>query len=190
MIEGRALLETDEVLFRAQGLRVRVPIGAVSTAEPHDGWLRLVWGDESIELELGAAQALTWADRIRNPRSLMDKLGVKQGMRVSVVGLGEPWLREELEARGAEVAAGRTVRASDLILYRADSVKELRRLDRLKGSLVKNGGIWVVSPKGDRSIRDVDVMAAAKEAGLVDVKVARWSDTHTALKLVIPLALR
>jgi len=47
-----------------------------------------------------------------------------------------------------------------------------------------------VSPKGDRSIRDIDVIAAAKEAGLVDVKVARWSDTHTAAKLVIPRALR
>ena len=55
---------------------------------------------------------------------------------------------------------------------------------------MSDGGIWVVSPKGDPTIRDVDVMAAAKAAGLVDVKVARWSDTHTALKLVIPKALR
>jgi len=36
----------------------------------------------------------------------------------------------------------------------------------------------------------VHVIAAAKEAGLVDVKVVRFSDTHTALKLVIPVARR
>ena len=53
-----------------------------------------------------------------------------------------------------------------------------------------NGGIWAVSPKGDPSIADVVVMAAARDAGLVDNKVVRWSDTHTALKLVIPVAHR
>jgi hypothetical protein len=39
-------------------------------------------------------------------------------------------------------------------------------------------------------IRDVDVMAAAREAGLVDNKVVGFSTTHTALKLVIPKANR
>jgi len=33
-------------------------------------------------------------------------------------------------------------------------------------------------------------MAKAKEAGLVDVKVASYSETHTAEKLVIPVAKR
>jgi Protein of unknown function (DUF3052) len=188
-LDGRAQLESDFVLFRGAGVRVRVPFAEVSTAEAHDGWLRLVWGPETLELELGP-QAAVWADRIRSPRTLMDKLGVKAGLRVSVIGLDDPALIEQLAARGAEVTSGRTVRASDLILYRADDVAALERLERLKASLVSDGGIWVVSPKGVRTIRDVDVMAAARAAGLVDVKVARWSDSHTALKLVIPRALR
>jgi len=33
-------------------------------------------------------------------------------------------------------------------------------------------------------------MGAGKRAGLVDVKVARYSETHTAEKFVIPLARR
>ena len=33
-------------------------------------------------------------------------------------------------------------------------------------------------------------MAAAREAGLVDTKVVAFSDTHTALKLVTPVANR
>jgi hypothetical protein len=33
-------------------------------------------------------------------------------------------------------------------------------------------------------------MRAGKLAGLVDVKVARFSDTHTAEKFVIPVARR
>jgi hypothetical protein len=187
--EGRAHLETDVVLFRGDGVRVRVPFVEVSTVEANGPTLRLVWGSETLELDIGE-QAEAWAERIRNPRSLMDKLGVREGLRVSVVGLDDPDVIEQLEGRGAEVRVGRAAPSSDLIFLRVDSVRDLRRLGTLRRSLVPNGGIWAVSSKGDPSIRDVDVMAAARDAGLVDVKVVRWSDTHTALKLVIPVARR
>jgi hypothetical protein len=36
----------------------------------------------------------------------------------------------------------------------------------------------------------VEVISAAKSAGLVDNKVASFSATHTALRLVIPVARR
>ena len=53
------------------------------------------------------------------------------------------------------------------------------------------GGIWVVSRKGRAAtIRDVEVIAAARAAGLVDNKVVSFSDTHTSLRLVIPVADR
>jgi hypothetical protein len=61
----------------------------------------------------------------------------------------------------------------------------------LREAIKPGGGVWVVSPKGKTAqIRDVDVMAAAREAGLVDNKVVGFSATHTALKLVIPKANR
>jgi len=47
-----------------------------------------------------------------------------------------------------------------------------------------------VYPKGQKHIREIDVINAGKSAGLVDNKVARFSETHTALRLVIPLANR
>jgi hypothetical protein len=50
--------------------------------------------------------------------------------------------------------------------------------------------IWTVTPKGKSGIKDTDVMAAGKAAGLVDVKVAAFSPTHTAAKFVIPKAQR
>mgnify|MGYP006170174075 CR=1 FL=1 len=40
------------------------------------------------------------------------------------------------------------------------------------------------------SVVEADVMAAGKAAGLVDVKVVRFSATHTAEKLVIPVTKR
>ena len=50
----------------------------------------------------------------------------------------------------------------------------------------RDGGIWVVAPKGGREPREAQVLAAGKAAGLVDVKVARFSETHTAHRFVIP----
>jgi len=186
---GRAQLETDFVSFRADGVRVKVPFVQITTVETNGGSLRLVWDGESLELELGA-QADAWADRITNPPTLMDKLGVKPGMRVSLVGVEDEWFVEQLRGRDADVRIGRAAIGSDLVFLRATSVRDLRALDRLRRSIASNGGIWVVSPRGNPSLRDVDVMAAAREAGLVDVKVARFSDADTALKLVIPVADR
>ena len=40
------------------------------------------------------------------------------------------------------------------------------------------------------TLRDVEVIAAAREAGLVDNKVASFSETHTSLRLVIPVHRR
>jgi hypothetical protein len=56
--------------------------------------------------------------------------------------------------------------------------------------LRRDGSIWVVWPKGREELKENDIIAAAKDAGLVDVKVAKFSETLSALKLVIPLSRR
>ncbi len=54
-----------------------------------------------------------------------------------------------------------------------------------------NGAIWVVHRKGkDAPLKYVEVFAAGRSAGLVDNKVASFSATHTAERLVIPRADR
>ena len=57
-------------------------------------------------------------------------------------------------------------------------------------SCAANGHIWVVAPKGRQDIREADVLAAGRAAGLKDTKVARFSDTHTAHRFTIPLESR
>ncbi|HSD82987.1 MAG TPA: DUF3052 family protein [Anaerolineae bacterium] len=124
-------------------------------------------------------------------RSLLDKLGVKPFQRISVIGVDDDTFWERLIVRAADTVKGRLRKDSDLIFFAADSLAELQQLARLKTYLVSNGAIWVVSRKGKAAkIKDVDVIAAAKAAGLVDNKVVSFSETHTTLRLVIPLNLR
>ena len=124
-------------------------------------------------------------------RPLLDKLGVKPADLVCVIRVDDDAFRALLAARLASPVRARPVKNAALIFFGADSLDGLERLPALRASLRPNGAIWVVSHKGKAAtLKDTDVMAAAKHAGLVDNKVVAFSPTHTALRLVIPLALR
>jgi hypothetical protein len=50
--------------------------------------------------------------------------------------------------------------------------------------------LWIVYPKGQKQITELDVLTAGRKVGLKDMKVISFSPTHTALKFVIPLSNR
>ena len=122
---------------------------------------------------------------------LLDKLGVKPGARVAIIRIHDEVFRALLPERTTDITEGNPLPQTDLIFLAADSVDELLEIGTLQQSLVPNGAIWVVSRKGKAAtLRDVNVIDAAKSVGLVDNKVASFSDTHTALRLVVPVARR
>jgi len=124
-------------------------------------------------------------------RSLIDKLGVHMDAKVTVIGIEDEAFWLQLGERTHDILVGRLRAECDIIFYAADSLADLQQLASLKKHLISNGAIWVVSLKGKAAkIKDVDVIAAAKAAGLVDNKVVSFSETHTSLRLVIPVSLR
>ncbi len=182
--EGKALLETNELLFRGKPVRLKIPFDEIDEISAEEGVLHLSWKDEQVELVLGKLAA-KWVMKITNPRTLVDKLGVKSGMRVSVIRLRDETLRMMLESRDVEIHEGRGAKDSDIVFVGAESREELSDFQAIRDLLKPKGAIWVVRPKGTASISDADVRAAAKLAGLVDVKVAAYSERLTAEKLVI-----
>jgi hypothetical protein len=126
-------------------------------------------------------------------KPVLDKLGARPGMRIAIVGDVDPdgSFRALLADRTSDVTLGRPKADTDLVFLAANSHAELADLASLRERIRPAGAIWVVSRKGRAStLRDVEVMAAAKEAGLVDNKVVAFSATHTSIRLVIPVALR
>lgn len=186
--EGKALLETDVLIFRGGDLRLSIPYKQISSVVAKNGSLRVTFPDGTASFDIGPASE-KWADKIRNPPSRADKLGVKSGQRVLLIGIKDAELRRELEARGARVTTRIAVEA-DVIFYAANERAALAKLRSLKSHLTRAGAIWIIRPKGDPAITEAEVMKAGKAAGLVDVKVVRFSDTHTAEKYVIPVANR
>ena len=124
-------------------------------------------------------------------KPLLDKLGIKPESAVAVIGVKDDAFLRLLKTRTADVYVGRLRIGLDAIFFGADSIRALGKLPRLKTYINPNGAIWGVSLKGKAArIRDVDVIGAAKRAGLVDNKVVSFSATHTSLRLVIPVSLR
>ena len=121
-------------------------------------------------------------------RPLLDKLGVKPGAKVAVLDLDDPSFMKLLRERTTDVVAGKPRTPCDIVFMGAREKRDLERLKDVKHWIEPNGAIWVVRPKGGRSeIRDTDVIEAGLAAGLVDNKIASFSETHGAMRFVFRL---
>lgn len=179
----RADFASDHVTLRG-GLKGEHPYSTVGVLSSAGGLLRLQVAGAVAEFPL-EEKAERIAQRILHPPTLLDKLGVKPGLRIHAAHL-PPELQAELDALGVAQARDRL----DLLLLGVGSTAELGALEALRRRLAPDGALWVVYPKGRKDPGEGDVLAAGRAAGLTDVKVARVSATHTGLKFVLPLAQR
>lgn len=186
--EGKVLLETSEIVFRGD-FRLKIPLTALTSTIAKNGELHLKWDDGAAIFELGE-RAAKWADKILHPKSTVEKLGVKPGLRVSVRAMKDAGFLRDLEAVAGKVSKTRLVDDSDLIFLGASEAADLGGVAEVAPSLAPAGALWIVYPKGKQEIKEAQVFAAGKAAGLVDVKVVKFSETHTALKFVRPKAKR
>jgi hypothetical protein len=185
---GTALLEQNDLIFRGP-FRLAIPLKEIRSARATAGSLAIRFGARTATFDLGAPAA-RWADRITNPPSRADKLGMKAGLTVLLVGLADPAFRAELVSRAVKIVTKPPAGGADAVFFAADRLAALDRLEPLRLAIKPNGAIWVVRPKGKAGVSESAVQAAGKQAGLVDVKVVSFSDTHSAEKFVVPVAKR
>jgi Protein of unknown function (DUF3052) len=193
---GKALLESDELIFRPKdkdkgGPRLTVPFASITSMSASGGVLTVIWDGKSASFNVGDVAA-KWLEKIKNPKTRADKLGIKAGQRVALQGAegaGDKAFTAELLARGAEIG-GRS--ELDALFYWVSSRADVSRdkLNSAQKKIKKDGAIWIIRPKGSPDISEKDVYTAARDANLVDVKVVAFSATHTAEKMVIPVDRR
>jgi hypothetical protein len=178
--QGRAMLESDHILFRGSEYRLKIPLAGLDV-KAVDGELKL---GRFTTLHLGD-QAAKWAHKIANPKSLLDKLGVKAGQSIAALAITEPEFLAQLPPHGKRLKQN-----LDIVFLGVEQPAGLARLPDIWKSLAPAGAVWIVYPKGTKTIPESTVMREVKAAGLVDVKVAAFSKTHTAIKAVIPKLAR
>jgi hypothetical protein len=186
--EGKALLETSEIIFRGD-FRLKIPFSTIKSAKAVDGELRLQTADGLAVFHLGAVAA-KWCDKILHPKSRIEKLGVKPGAKVSLLGSFDAAFLREVSELTKHVSKGKLATDAECIFFAAELKKDLAALPKVSKTMKGAAALWIVYPKGQKQITEIDVLAAGRKTELKDVKVVGFSSTHTALKFVIPLAAR
>lgn len=187
-VRGKALLETAEIIFRGEAGK-KIPFSAIRRVGAKDGELRLKTDEELVVLELGE-RAEKWRDKITNPKSVMEKLGVKPGEPVAVFGKLDARFLKKLKEQKSAVTPGKIANGIGWIFLGVETREALGDVKKITAKMKGSAALLVAYPKGQKSIKETDVIGAGRKAGLKDVKVVSFSATHTALKFVIPLEKR
>ena len=191
--EGKALLETSEIIFRG-GFRLKLPFATILSAKVVSDELQLQTADGVAIFQLGAATAAKWCEKILHPKTRIEKLGIKPGTKVSLIGFedqDEEFLKELQKTEAVMTAAKNGLpKECDCILLRTDTKQQLAQVAKIARKMLGAVALWIIYPKGQKHITEGDVFAAGHKARLTDIKVVGFSATHTALKFVIPVKKR
>jgi hypothetical protein len=190
--EGKLLLETDELMFRG-AKKLTIPLSSIDGMSIEDGWLVVKHGADEARFDLGTDYAVKWRHAIENPKQLIDKLDVKAGSRVHIAGPVDVAFIDSVTSRAAAVTVSDEPPSAsdyDVVFVYVNEADELDSLTKYHPIIRSTGAIWVLHPKGRRETSHDAIMSIAKPLGLVDVKSAKFSETHGALKLMVPRAMR
>jgi len=183
--EGKAHCGDGELEFRGE-FRLKWKWADLTSISVLDGVLVAVRGADKAEFELGDL-APKWEHAIKNPKSRLDKLGLKPGHAYCAWGEFDSLFGPECVARAGEPTRQGPM---DIVFVRLTTKDDLANLDKARTQIKSNGAVWAVWAKGRKELTENDVRAFALDHQLVDVKVASFSAELSSLKLVVPVALR
>jgi hypothetical protein len=191
--EGKALLETSEIIFRGD-FRLKIPLATIQSAKAVGDDLQLRTAEGLATFELGASIAQKWREKILHPKTRIEKLGIKPGTRVSLIGFenqDEEFVKELQSTKAVMTPATDALpKDGECIFLRIDAKKQLALVAKIARQMLGAMALWIIYPKGQQHITEGDVFAAGHKVGLTDIKVVGFSATHTALKFVIPVKKR
>lgn len=184
----RAHLDS-QALTLSGAKKLTVPLAEVRKATAKAERLTVETKSAKFTLALGEKEAAAWAKKILNPPTLADKLGIKPGVALLLIGELVPEIAEAAAAAATvqcmtTIAAAKTALAAagiaTLTLEPASAAKQIAAAAKALGPKT---ALWLVYRKGTKPNGD-DIITLARKAGLKDTKVARISETHAALRFI------
>lgn len=174
--EGRALLESDELILRG-AVKARLPRASLSNARVEGDDLTIDTPAGPLRLGLGAVEAGRWLTALAKPApTLADKLGVKPGVTI--------WSRRvDADPALAAALAGATAASPD---QAALGVAVVETADELEEVLARKGAgaapLWLIYRKGAHAFGDAAIRRRMRELGFVDSKSCAVSPAFTATR--------
>ena len=185
-LEAKVLIESNTLIIRGVERKV-IPLQHMQSVSLKSGTILFSFEKESYQIVLGD-RAEKWFEKIKNPKSVMDKIGIKSDSTVAIINISDFNFINDVKKLTKKITINKSLKNTDIIIGEANNPVEAEKRFSLKKYLQSNGAIWIVSRKGkSASIKDVEVMEIGRNYGFVDVKVVSFSESHTALKFVIPV---
>lgn len=124
-------------------------------------------------------------------RSLVQKLGVREGDRVEVSGDVGQGVRKDVK----EVTGRGLVKSGELdgAIVLVESLEEAERcLDSYRPRLRDDGYLWLITWKRGHEgyVNQMHLVPPAKERALIDNKTCSVDDERSGIRFVVPRALR
>ena len=124
-------------------------------------------------------------------RSLVQKLGVREGDRVEVSGDVGQGVRKDVK----EVTGRGLVKSGELdgAIVLVGSLEEAEQcFDSYRPRLKDDGYLWMITWKRghDAYVNQMHLVPPAKERGLIDNKTCSVDDNRSGIRFVVPRALR
>ena len=181
-------LETDHLIVRGE-VRAKILRSDILEVTVRGETVTVRHAGGMLSVTVGGV-AQKFAERlVAPPKSRLEKMEIGDGATVVVLNFRNPEFTAELKAINASVST-RAQAESELIVLGVEVAGDLPRIAAAAKSLAPTGALWVIHPKGTEGVKDTTIFGHAAQAGLTYTKVARFSETHTAEKLVIPKAKR
>jgi hypothetical protein len=188
-IEGRRKFDVKahldgQALQLTGAKKLTLPLTQVRTATVEGEDLKVASPGATFALRLGAKEAAAWAKKILNPPSLADKLGVKPGATVRLIGSRVKELDEAApHADHTAALSAKALTACDIAILTLTPATAEKQIAAAAKALSAKTALWLVYEKGTKPNGDAIIMLARK-AGLKDTKVARVSEAHAALRFI------
>lgn len=177
VLAGVASLEADRIAFRGDA-QLDVAFAELTSVEAQGDWLEVRGARGLLLFEVGP-RAAPWAERIKNPKVVAERLALGPGKKVAVVGKAPDALRRDLGAAGATVA--KSARGDDfaVVVVAAFAAKRVAggsgESDLAKASrlVATDGVVWALLDGALAAPTERDVVTAGRACGLVDSRPVR-----------------
>jgi hypothetical protein len=182
-VQGKALLETSELIFRGAESRVKITFSEMRGVTASDGELRIKTKQREFAFAVRAA-AEKWREKILHPKTRMEKLGVKAGLRAAVVGKVEKEFMKELQQSKAEIVADGAAGGVDAVFLFVEGNGDAGNIAKAAKKIRGAAGLWVVYPKGKKEITEGDVLGASLRS-IAEPTLVRWQRIGIARALIL-----
>lgn len=182
-VEARALLESDAIVLRG-GYPLRLARSDILSAQVQGETLVVTTSRQVTALTLGVAEAARWAATLANPRTRLDKLGIRAGTKVFISSVDDGEIdRELMEIRARSVGA----EVAEILLVGISSREDLARIGKWARVMPNAAHLWILRPKGKLvPVSEADVMATGRAAGLRISKSLSFSEELTGERFTWP----